>query len=146
MSVEADFADALTKAQSAPADNYVLWAEVPQDGRAVPVILETIALPQSLSAAVIEDRVRGTARATLKSIGFEDAEIAEANFFLNLVPDVKAEVDRLADQRHLDDDLVLLEYIPWETFKRQTGLSPKIVEGQEEIKYRGFRIQRSGAA
>jgi hypothetical protein len=141
-----EFTAALKEALAAPADRYVIWAQVPQDDVFVSVILSTIALPQSLSTDVIRDRAIGSARSDLKALGFDDKDIRRAEFILSLAPDAKAAVDAIADRWHPgDDDLVLLEFLPWEIFQGQTGLSPRMVDGLAQIDYRGLRAQQSGA-
>lgn len=135
----------IAAAQRAPAEDYVLWAEVGNGGE---ITLQTVRLPLGFSAEVSLDRLRTEARKALAMAGFHGAEADAARVHLDRLPsaeDVKTILDPAVSA---GEEMVFVDFTYWEAARRRLHLEPKPAQpgGEPELHYNGLRIQRSATS
>lgn len=129
-------------AQSAPADDYMAWAEVGADQ----VVLHSVRLPQSIDAETVLARMRGQAEQTLAGCGYSATEIASASFHITALPSAEETKAELEAQSGPDVEIVLVDLAMWEACRLRLHLSPYSVgPGEQEMDFKGLKIRRSAA-
>jgi hypothetical protein len=136
----------IAAAHRAPAEDYVLWAEVGDNG--AEITLQTVRLPLGFSPDVSLDRLRSEARKSLASAGFYGREADEARLHLDRLPseeEVKAILEPLVSA---GEELVFLDFDYWEAARCRLHLQPKSSApgGELEMVYRGLKLQRSATS
>lgn len=142
MTHQHDLLTAIKAAQSSPAHNYVLAARLGDPETGADVALFPCQIANTINPQVLTERLQGEGRAKLAELGHELDEISACEIFLGLLPDAKEFVDEAIDH-HAVDEILMLDFLHWEAFKLQTGLASNVIDGQDEIAYRGIRIWRS---
>jgi hypothetical protein len=142
---EDELIQTIAAAQRAPAEDYVLWAEVGNGGE---ITLQTVRLPLGFSAEVSLDRLRNEARKALAVAGFHGREADAARLHLDRLPtveEVKAILDPMVSA---GEEMAFFDFTYWEAARRRLHLEPKPAEfgGEPELHYNGLRIQRSAAS
>lgn len=134
----------IAAAQRAPAEDYILWAEV-SDG--AEIALQTVRLPLGFSTEVSLDRVRTEARRSLAMAGFRDAEAA-ARLHLDRLP-TEGEIRSILDPMvSAGEEMALVDFTYWEAARRRLHLEPRRSDlGDEpELDYNGLKIRRSAVS
>ena len=142
---EDDLIQTIAAAQRAPAEDYVLWAEV---GTGDEITLQTVRLPLGFSAEVSLDRLRTEARKALAVAGICGSEADAARLHLDRLPtaeEVRAIIDPMVSA---GEEMVFVDFTHWEAARRRLHLEPKPAElgGELELHYNGLRIQRSAVS
>ena len=133
-------------AQAAPAENYIVWAEVGNQGKAVDVVLHTVRLPQSMGPDAILSRMQSQAKRTLVENGFTAEEVASAELHVTALPSA-AETQAMIDEATtIDSELALVDLVGWEAIKARFHLTPYLVaNGDMEMDLKGLKVRRSAA-
>lgn len=127
-------------AQSAPADDYMVWAEIGTDQ----VVLHSVRLPQSIDAETVRSRMRGQADQTLADCGYSATEIAAATLHLSPLPSAEETEAELEAKRGPDVEIVLVDLVMWEACRHRLNLSPYSVgPAEQEMDFKGLKIRRS---
>ena len=131
-------------AQAAPADDYIVWAQVSTATGAHDVVLHTVRLPQSIGADAVLSRTKAQAKQTLTDCGFSPAEVAAAELHISELPDVEQVKAMIEEVREPDSELVLVDLVGWEAIRLRLHLTPYSVEnGEMEMNLDGVKIRRS---
>lgn len=142
---EDELMQTIAAAQRAPAEDYVLWAEVGKGGE---ITLQTARLPLGFYAEVSLDRLRTEARKALGIAGFHGADADAARLHLDRLPTVE-EVKLILDPMvSAGEEMAMVGFTYWEAARRRLHLEPKSAEfgGELELHYNGLRLQRSAAS
>lgn len=135
--------DEIKAAQSAPMDDYVVWAEIGADQ----IVLHSVRLPQSIGAETVLSRVRTQAEQTLADCGYSAGQIAAASFHIVPLPSAEETEAELEAQRGPDVEIVLVDLAMWEACRHRLHLSPYSVgHDEQEMDFKGLKIRRSAAA
>ena len=135
--------EAIKAAQAAPADDYMVWAEVKSGDTPHEIISHTVRLPQSMPVGNIIDHQRFLASKTLADIGFAKEEIDAAMLHITPLPSVQEVEAELRAKRAAAADLVLADLTLWEACRSRLHLTPATVNGEEEMDFGGVKIRRS---
>lgn len=138
--------DSIKAAQSAPAADYAVVAELRPNDPKAQIVLSVARVAKTLVPEVLAQRLDYEARRRLVEIHCGPDEVASAKIFLSPLPDARAAVDPIIDRRAQDDDApIVLDFLYWEGLRAQAGLTA-VREGIEEVlTYRGVTVLRSGA-
>lgn len=142
---ETELSQTIAAAQRAPAEDYILWAEV---GDGAEITLQTVRLPLGFSTEVSLDRVRTEARKSLAMAGFRGAEADAARLHLDRLPtegEIRSILDLIVSA---GEEMALVDFTYWEAARRRLHLEPKRSElGDEpELDYKGLKIRRSAVS
>ena len=134
--------EAIKGAQSAPTDDYMVWAVVETSTEKIEVISHTVRLPQSIAPENVVERIRTQAEGLLKDNGFTESEIRNAKLHMKALPSAEEAIAELEDARRRGD-LALVDLACWETCKSRLHMVPRTVDGEPEMDYKGMKIRRS---
>jgi len=133
-------------AQAAPADDYIVWAEVGNQGNAVDIVLHTVLLPQPIGPDAILLRMETQAKKTLTENGFTTEEVAAAKMHITALPSAQETQALIDEATTIDSELALVDLVGWEAIKARFHITPYMVEnGDMEISLKGLKIRRSAA-
>jgi len=134
-------------AHSAPADDYIVWAEVESQGEAVDVVLHMVHLPQSIGPDAILSRMETQAKTTLAENGLTPNEVAGAKLHITPLPSAEETQAMIDAATTIHSELALVDLVGWEAVKARFHLKPYLVEnGDMEMDLKGLKIRRSAAA
>jgi len=136
----------IAAAQRAPAEDYVLWAEVGADN--VEITLQTVRMPLGMSPEVSLDRLRTEARRSLAAAGFHGRDADTARLHLDRLPS-EEEVRAILDPMVLaNEEMIFVDFTYWEATRCHLHLDPKPTKfgGEPELDYNGLKIRRSAVS
>ena len=134
----------ISAAQAAPADDYMVWAEIGEGAAEQSIVLQTVRLPQALKGTAVEAQIKGHAAKILKDCGYSPDEIEGASFRMSLLPSAEEVIDELETSRAAGHELVLGDLTFWEACRLRLHLKPRAVDGgDDEMDYNGLKIRRS---
>lgn len=143
---EEELKKTVAEAQRAPAEDYMLWAEI-EEGKAE-ITLQTVRLPLAFSAEVSLSRLKTVARTSLASAGYHGAEADAVRIHLERLPSVE-EIKALLDPIVASgEEMVFLDLTYWEAARSRLHLERRPAEfGDEfELHYNGLKIRRSATS
>lgn len=138
--------DEIKAAQAAPADDYMVWANIGSDDDAHQVVLHTVRLPQSIGTDRVLERIRAQAEKTLADCGYPADKVTGAALHISALPSVEETEAELEANRGPDTELALVDLVMWEACRHRLHLTPYAVEnGDIEMEFQGLKIRRGAA-
>ena len=134
--------DQIKAAQAAPAELYMVWADVGGDQ----VVLHSLQMPSSIGSDAILSRTRALAEKTLADCGYSTSEVKAATLHVTALPTAEETAAELDAQAGPDVELVLVDLALWEAARHRLHLSPYAVGNDHEMDYKGLKIRRSVVA
>ena len=137
----------IATAQAAPADDYMVWAEIGSGSPPQRLILHSARLPQSLDLEGVTFRIKSHAAKTLSELGCSDEEIDGAKLHIDRLPSAEEVEAELNHRLSAGDELVLADLTFWEACRLRLHLTPNQIEGGDiEMDYKGLKVRRSAVS
>src|SRR4051812_45992077 len=104
----------IAAAQAAPADDYMVWAEIGTGSATDQVILHTVRLPQSIPVPGVSEQIKSHASKSLSDVGYSSEQIDKATLQIAPLPSAAEVEAELQTQRDAGSEMVLADLTFWE--------------------------------